>query len=272
METDKYLVGKLLGETDEFRLYQCKLPDGGVGILKIAVSPAQNGILDREAFILQTLRDEALCCEEDYQKENSGKVLNYQICFPNLIESFVSPDRGDRRINIVNFMNISDDLSRLVPIDHVINRDQVRVDPRTSAWIMGKILKLLSFAHGQGISIGRITGENILLECGMHYIVFFDWSHAMLHPNNEVPVDVASNEISQAARIVISLLGGDPNTGELPPDNQLEDDRYARHLLRLSKGEEGNSCRAHEEFYRLIRSTLGWRGFHPFTSYSLERS
>lgn len=272
METDKYVVGKLLGETDEFRIYQCQLPDGGVGILKIAVSPANNGILDREAFILQTMRDEALRCEEEYQKENPGKALNYQICFPNLVESFVSPDQGDRRINIMNFVNVSDDLGRLVPVDHVINRDHVRIDPRTSAWIMGKLLKLLSFAHGQGISVGKVTGENILLERDQHYIAVFDWSQAILHAGNEVQAEVASEEISRAAKAVISLLGGDLNTEELPPDNQLEDDRYARHLFALSQGEEKDSWRAHEDFYRLIRTTLGWRGYHTFTTYSLERS
>jgi len=272
METDKYTVGKLLGETDQFRIYQCQLPDGGVGILKIAVSPVQNGILDREAFILQTLRDEALRCEEEYQGDNPGKVLNYAVQFPNLVESFVSPDQGDRRLNIMNFVNVSDDLGRLAPIEHIITRDRVRIDPRTSAWIMGKILKLLSFAHGQGISIGRVTAENILLERDAHYVAVFDWSQAILHASNEVPAEVASGEISQAAKAVISLLGGNPDTGELPPDDQLEDDRYARHLFALTQGEENDSWQAHEEFYKFIRNTLGWRGYHPFTTYSLERS
>lgn len=272
METDKYTVGTLLGETDQFRIYQCQLPDGGVGILKIAVSLAQNGILDREAFILQTLREEAERCEKEYRKQNPDKVLNYAVQFPNLADSFVSPDQGDRRINIMNFVNVSDDLGRLVPIEHVITRDRVCVDPRTSAWIMGKILKLLSFAHGQGISVGRIAAENILLERDQHYVAFFDWSHAILHAGNEVPVEVACGEISQAAKAVISLLGGNPDTGELPPDDQLEDDRYAQHLFALAQGEENDSWCAHEDFYKLIRNTLGWRGYHPFTTYSLERS
>jgi hypothetical protein len=272
METDKYLVGKLIGETDQFRIYQCELPEGGVGILKIAVSPAQNGLLDREAFILQALREEAEKSEEEYRKQNPDKVLNYAIQFPNLVDSFISPEQGNRRINIMNFVNVSDDIGKLVPIEQVVTRDRVRVDPRTSAWIMGKILKLLSFAHGQGISVGRITAENILLEREEHYVAFFDWSEAMVHMENDVPVEVAGQEISQAAKVVISLLGGNPYTGELPADEQLEDDRYAQHLFALAQGKEKDSFRAHGAFYDLIRNALGWSGKHKFTTYSLERS
>ncbi len=272
MDTDKYLVGKLIGETDQFRIYQCELPGGGVGILKIAVSLAQNGLLDREAFILQTLREEAERCEEEYRKLNPDKVLNYAIQFPNLVESFISPEQGGRRINIMNFVNVSDYIGKLVPIEQVITRVRARVDPRTSAWIMGKILKLLSFAHGQGISVGRITAENILLECEEHYVAFFDWSQAMVHMENEVPAEVASKEISQAAKVVISLLGGNLDTGELPPDEQIKDDRYAQHLFALAQGEENDSFRAHGAFYDFIRNTLGWSGWHKFTDYSLERS
>ena len=274
METDeKYVVGKALGETEDFRLYQCSIPTGGVGILKIAASVANNGVLDREAFILQTLRDEAVRLEEEYAKVKTDpkRLLNYQIMFPNLVHSFISEDEGGRRINVVNFNHVGDDIGRLVPINHLVSRDHIRVDPRTSAWILGKLLKLLVFVHSQGMSTGQVTGENILIERNKHYVAFFDWSKATIHGDN-TPSEIACEEISQVTKEVILALGGNPNTGVLPADVQDKDGRYAAYLYGLACGSESDASKAHEDFYEFIRTTLGWHGYHPFTTYSLERS
>lgn len=271
MDADRYTVGKQLGETEQFRIYECEFAEGKVGILKIATEVVFNGILDREAYILETLRNEAIRYEEAFAKENPGtkQMLNYQICFPNIIESFVADDQGGRRINIFNITHVDDDLSRLVPIAHITSRDRVRVDPRTSAWIMGKLLKLLAFAHDQGISIGQVTGENILVERDEHFVVIFDWSQA--DPNADLSSDIFAQEVAQAATEVIRVLGGDPVTGVLPEDEQLVDDRYATHLHELALGKKSNAFNAHRDFYKLIRS-LWPREFHPFTSYNLERN
>ena len=271
METDKFIVGKKIGETEQFTLYQCGIPNGEVGIIKIANSVAENGLLDREAFILRSLRDEADRCEEEYAKENPGieKVLNYQICFPNLVDSFVSEEQGGRRINVMSFIHVGDDLGRLVPLGHLVSRDHVRVDPKTSAWILGKLLKILVFAHSQSLSIGQLTGENILIERDNHFVAIFDWSQAIF--STDLSSSVTCEEISLATKEVILALGGDPETGELPGDNQLTDDRYERYLHSLASGSESNASKAHADFYELIRASLGWHGYHPFTTYNLER-
>lgn len=272
MNADSYVVGEKLGETEQFRMYKCELAKGKVGILKIATSIAFNGILDREAYILGMLRDEAIRYEKAFAEENPGtkQVLNYQVCFPNLVESFIAEDQGGRRINILDFVLIDDDLSRWVPIAHIASRDHVRVDPRTSAWIIGKLLKLLAFAHDQGVSIGQLTGENILIERDQHFVAIFDWSQAT--PGVEpLSAEITSKEVAQAATEVILALGGDPLTGILPKNEQLVDDRYATYLHQLSLGKKSNAFSAHREFYKLIRS-LWPREFHPFTTYNLERN
>lgn len=269
MDTSEYSVGKLLGETEDFRIYECTLSDGGVGILKIAVTCEKNPLLDREAFILRTMRDEALWLESEYEKvkKDPNHALNYQISFPNLIESFLAQDQGMRRINIVNFTAITDDLGCLVPIAHIASRDCVRVDPKTSAWMLGKLLKILVFAHSQGISIGKVTGDNVLIERKEHYVIIFDWSEARIHSGG-VPAKVTCAEIAQAAGEVILALGGNPSTGEIPADPQLVDDQYRRLLYRLALSNVSDAASAHEAFYALVRS-LWPHEYWPFTSYPL---
>jgi hypothetical protein len=270
-KTEDYPITEngLIGETEQFRLYECELPGGEVGILKISVSATENGVLDREAYILQVLQEEADLAEKDYGRKNPGKVLNYRICFPNLVESFIAPDQGGRRVNILKFTHVGDALWRLAPITHLASRDYVRVDPRTSAWMLGKMLKLLVFTHSLGLENGQVTGENFLVERDQHYVALFDWSKATNHQDSGVPSKVASEEISRVATEVILALGGNPETGELPADEQLVDDRYARHIHNLAKGNVSDAYEAHTEFYKLIRA-LWPREFWPFTSYKLE--
>src|SRR3989338_6006681 len=100
--TGLYSVAKYLGGTDKFTLYLCqKQGDDRQLILKIAADVAHNGILDREAFILQMMREKAAQLEEEYSRIREGNaVLNYQLMFPDLSESFVSSEQNMRRVNV----------------------------------------------------------------------------------------------------------------------------------------------------------------------------
>jgi hypothetical protein len=267
--TAQFTVVKLLGKTDTFNLYLCKAEgDDRQCILKIAASAAQNPLLDREAFLLRSLRLRAEELEAAYARVKKGDgMLNYQLLFPEVVDSFIVEEQGGRRVNILRFEAI-DDVGELVPIGHITSRDRVRVDPRTSAWIMGKVLKALAFFHAEGISIDRLTGENILIERKQHYVVFFDWTNATQVPE-EVTSDVAMEEISKATREVIIVLGGNPILGTLPKDAQLEDDRYAAMLHSLASGGYSDAGEAHAEFYKLIRA-LWPRAYHHYTSYPLN--
>jgi len=264
---------KLLGETEHFRLYECALPDGaGVGILKIAATIQDNSVLDREAFILQMMKDKAEELEAKYRadKHDDTRTPNYQICFPNLVESFISEEQGGRRVVVVSLLGAEDDIGRFVPLSHIISRDRVRIDPKTSAWIMGKFLKLIAFLHDQGISLGFAEGENFLIERKEHYVLFFDFTDAVVHPDNKVPERIAREEISQLAKEVMLVLGGDPDTGKIPPNDQDSDGRYASHIFYLAWGGEQNAGIAHTKFYELVRS-LWPSKYWPFTSHPLER-
>lgn len=263
-----YPVSQRLGGTDEFSLFLSREAGKPDRVIKIATDVAHNGVLDREAFTLTEMREEADQIETEYAKTVKNALpLNYQLCFPTLIESFIAEDQEGRRVNVME-MPAGPDITRLVPIGHIPDREQNRVDPKTSAWIMGKLLKLLVFAHSQGLAVGQVTGDNVLIERDEHYVAVFDWTKAVRYPE-EIPDEVAAAEIAAAAQEVFALLGGDAKAGTLPPDEQLEDDRYAALLKRFASGAESDASNAHEEFYALVRALWPHRGFHPYATHPI---
>jgi hypothetical protein len=162
---------------------------------------------------------------------------------------------------------IKEQVMELAPLERIASRENTRVDPRTSAWIMGKLLKLLTFTHDHGVT-STITGENILINKNEHFVALFDWSNSL---QREEPLSghVAAGEIAAAAKEVIKALGGNPDTGELPQDDQLPDVRYEAFLWNLACEKQDNAHEAHQGFYRLV-DELWPKGFHPYAAYPLE--
>ena len=255
---------KQLGSTDVFTSYECTLPDGTPAILKIASTVENNGLLDREAYVLETLKEAAEQLEEEYASGvGAGKPsLNNHFFFPNLIETFIASDQDDRRVSVLKFPIATEKLSELVPLSYLVY-DNLCVDPRTSAWILGKLLKLLVFTHQQGVYLGAITMENILIKKKEHLVCFYDWTEAVV-TDNEVPQTRASREIASITNQVLIILGASTD-GSLPADKQIPDSRYEDFLKHLSLGKESDAYTAHKKFYELIRS-LWPREYHEFTT------
>lgn len=264
----RYQLGDQVATADKYRLYLCK-QDGSEQqyLLQIAIEANHNGTLDRTAFFLRELKAEANRLEEEYAqiKTEANHFLNYDLGFPELIDSFVCTEQGGRRINILAFRGITD-VKRMVPISNIVSKDHRRVDLHTSAWIMGKALKLLAFAHGMNVAIGRMHGSNILIEPEEHYVVLFDWSDARSYP--DIPSDARRTDISQAAKAIITLVGGDITTRRLPNDIPEELRPYTDMLFSLAGGSKYDAKVAHQLFYELI-DRLWERKFYPFTTQPL---
>ncbi len=270
--TATYAVGERLGSTDRFALYACTLPDGTPCILKIASAREHNGTLEREAYILHLLRERADSIEAQAADAEPEKgELGYRKFFPTLIESFTAPDQGNRQVLILSFAEACKELGELVPIQHLASREHVRVDPKTSVWIIGKLLKMLDFTRLVGVTTD-INGENILLNRDKHVVLIFDWSKSSLISMMDGPTErskIAGVEISQAAKEVILALGGDPETGILPKDSQLEGNHYEQLLTSLASGEVTDPGKAHEKFYTYVRSVWPSK-YHPFTAHPVD--
>jgi len=259
--TTEYVVGERLGQTEVFSLYACTLPDGGPGILKIARQKANNGTLDREAFILQTL----LHGVNTIDPENN---FQYLCSFPVLHENFISEEQDGRRVLILDFSKMCEQLSELTPLGHLLSREHIRVDPKTSVWILGKQLKLLTLTHMLGVTC-NLTPDNVLIHRDRHYVSVFDWSSSQI-TTNVVDEERAQLEIKTAAQLTIAALGGDSKTGIIPADDQyLGSETYQATLQTMVSGKTPNAMTAHEQFYAMVHK-LWPSKFHPFAAYAVK--
>ena len=263
--TGGYVVGKLVAETDLYRLYLCEQEATGQQcLLQIAATLAENGALDRSAYLLARLLREAEAMEEEYAKvkEDPKKFLNYQLGFPELVASFVSAEQGGRRINILRFRGV-EDVHSMVPLYNLVHRDRLRVDLRTSVWIMGKLLKILAFFHDAGVVVRDLAPGNVLIEPAQRYVVVFNSAKAELMSDG-VPPSTVREEIKAAAQCVIETLGGTMEGG-IPDDGSPQHEPYQEHLLQLAREGETNAATAHQRFYEQV-DRLWPRGFYPFTT------
>ncbi len=265
-----YQVGEKVAEAGSYRLFLCIQEETGRQcLLQIATSIGNNSELDRGAYILGELKRCSDETEEEYAKvrKDPKSKLNYHVGFPELVDSFICNDQEGRRVNIFAFRSVTN-VSNMIPLTYITEKYHLRIDLRTSGWIMGKALKIIDFAHSNGIAIKSTAGNNILIEKDNHYVLIFDWTDAQMYPG-EILIDVRTNDISQAAKAVITVLGGDWKKGIVPNDGEDAYPQYVNFLLRLARGSESNAQRAHANFYEIV--DVFWkREFYPFTTKPLN--
>lgn len=262
-EHTSYDVSELVAEAATYRLYICKdVATGKQCLLQVATDAVHSGGLERAAFVLRELKQTADLFETEYAKLDAGQ-LSYERLFPQVLDSFIDEGQGRRRLNVLTFSEV-DDVRQLVPLSNLVTKDRLRVALPSSAWVLGRLLKLLAFAHGEGIAVRALTGGNVLLEPSRHFAIVFDWSASLTHPG-EVPADLRKDDIASAAKTVFAAIGGDLATGDFPYDGECQ---YLEFLQRLANHREGNAERAHEEFYQLVEKLWG-RKFRPFETLPL---
>ena len=235
--------------------------DGSWYLLKVSTDIAGNGLLDREALVLKDIEAEVDRIRTTEKPGTTDGGLHYEKCFPRLRESFLLTEQDNRRINIIEIPD-TDSIGDLVPIERWRTREKVRIDPKSSAWVMGRLLKVFTLTHPIGISVGKIDGGNILANAKMHRALFFDWTEAHQYPLY-VPPEKVGEEIAAAATQVFLALGGSVGKGTLPDSDQLTDARYATLLLQFMGGSERDPDKAAKRFYKLVREMWG-KEFHIF--------
>lgn len=262
-----YALLELRAETEYARVYLCRSETGDFGLFKIVTDASLNSRLDREAYILQILREGADRAERDYEplRQKPDERLNYHIAFPRLVETFeCGEEQGNRRALVVAIPASAGDVGDLTAVDLTIGRDELRVDPKTSAWIMGKLLKLLVLTDSLGIS-PKITADNVFVNRRWHYVAIFDWSDADI-VSGGISGTTSSVEIAEAARVAIAALGGNFAERKIPEDDQLPDSRYADILFAMAGCEFQDAAEAHRKFYEVITDLWG-NNFHKFRAY-----
>ena len=264
--SSQYQVESLVAETNVYRVYVCKdVNTERRYLLQIARSIEHNGGLERAAYVLRTLHRYASAYQADYEADNPGKSLGYELLMPRIVDSFVSDPQGNRRVNMLEIVGV-DELPKLVPLAHLARKDRVRIDLPSSPWIMGRLLKLLGLAHGHGVANTVVTGNNILLEPDEHRVIVFDWSSARIF-QEDTPKNFARDDIASAASAVIDALSG--RTGGLDiPDVDDTTQGYADYLRSLATGRASDTHAVHQRFYEIVDGV--WeRKFRPLTTIPL---
>lgn len=266
-----YTIGGLLGQNEVYDTYKCTLPDGRICFAKVAAMNAMNGRLDREVYILNQIAEHTVRIEASYAEKFPGSApLNYHICFPKAEETFLFVDKaGKRRVSIVSLFELTENITDLAPMAYIGSRENTRVDPKTSAWMLGKMLKVLVFTHSIGLSLGSLSGEKILLQRDNHLVALLDLTNAVFTGDERLDEESARIEIMQLAQAVFDVLGGNFALGTIPEDKQLPDDRYAAFLKSLADGKETSAKNAHMMHYSLIEEMWGIK-YHPYTAYEIK--
>lgn len=273
-EDKQYILGSLVNENASHSIYRCE-DEAGRQLL------AQFGdrYVVKNAWILQKLATRAVEIEHVFQKlmhneenaENTAQSLNYNLGFPELIKSIALEATKDTKwisVNILGFRGV-DDIELMIPLVK-FQKSGIRVDLRTSAWIMGKLLKIISFAHDFRIEIGRINGNNILIHPDKHYVVVFDWSYATIHDTTLKHLTI-SEEIKAAAKLVIKVLGTDLEKVVEHNTDYL----YINFLKSLANDGESSAKRAHKKFYDIVDllcenpDSVWEKGFYNFTTHNI---
>ena len=265
-DTDQYLVTSLVAEAATYRVYICEdATTQQQYLLQIASETEHNGGLDRAAFVLHRLKQVSDSYEAENAAHNADR-LHYDRLFPGVVRSFISDEQGGRRINILALKDV-DTVTEMVPLSNLQDKDQLRIDPPSSAWIMGRLLKLLSLTHSEGISFQTLAANNVLVNPSRHFVVVLDWSTVRLAQSGEASRADRTNDVARAAHAVLVAIGANHVTGAFPYGNATHE-TYARLLWEIASSTVSSAERAHSQFYELVDALYG-KKFIPFTTMPL---
>lgn len=239
-------------------------------LLQVAKTRADNEAIDRSAYFLKKLAEAAAAAEAAFAqvKAEEWMCLNYDVMFPQLVDTFrLGEEQGRRKANVLGFKLVPE-VRLYVPVGNITARDRLRVDMRTSIWIMGKALKMLDFAHANGIEVGNLGSESLLIQPEQHFVCLFDWRSAVMHPQG-VPQDIRRREIKELTSTVIGLLSGDADRRFFHEEDVPGFLEYTEYLLLLAAGGEADTQRAHNTFYAIVDKHYE-RKFYPFTTHPLD--
>lgn len=277
--------GSPLVQSNTFRLYICEIEDGRFGVLKVSANVSRDGeslpiakiqqntkLVRKEAQLLTRMRQESIVFDEWLVSVGKESAYHHSF-FPAVVDSF---ETGDGRYAIVlGYPEAIKTLAELSAVTQLMGKPgaRKRIDLK-SAWIFGKLLKVLNYAHKLGILNNSLFASNVLISQAEHAVILFDWRNAT--QEEELTVAQQRREIQQAASIFVEFAGGkwDGEVLTLPHDTELmtveEHEQFVAFFVRIFKGVEcGTAYDEHTNWYALLDSVWA-RGFHDFTLYPLS--
>ena len=267
-----YDVGTLIHTDEVCQHFACQFEVNGLtqsGEFKIARVPQDNDLVRTEAQALRHLRTD----------KNFERLWPF---VPEIFDSFLYDDgrTTPRQANIISCM------AKTYSLEEVRREYPDGIDPKDMAWIWRKLLIALGFAHARGILHDAVLPLHILIEPEQHGLILDNWVYALREPIDSgvyltalvsayeawYPTEVfarqppcPSLDIFMGARCMVSLLGGDPITGEMPAAIPGAIASFFRGCLwPAPQHRPQQAWDLLNEFTQLIERLWGPRTFRPF--------
>lgn len=124
--------------------------------------------------------------------------------------------------------------------------------PEHVIWIGRRLLSVSGFAHTQGILHGNIEPAHVVVRPRDHHVWLIDWCYAIVEPARtrqtfkvfnplysgpevaEKKPPIPASDLYSIGRVLLFLLGGDLQTGDMPDEVDPRLQRYVRYLTRTS--------------------------------------
>lgn len=239
----------LIGESSKFRVYLGQRSDEKV-IVKVAKTFEDNQSLADDAKMFNSMKafETHLQSIVEYSHQ---KAPGYNLLFADLLSSSMEPTQGDRRINIFTMPDV--ELDQLMPLTKLSS--QMKIDARTSVWILGRFFKLYGMfeimreAEGADACKYPVFSENdYLISPGAHRLIYYNFSE-------EICDIYATDIVRRISSYMLSWIDFD-DTDENQQFKQLLED--------FSKNGRKTSAEAHKDLYDLVRELWGI-SYYPFT-------
>lgn len=224
-------------------------------VVKVAKEPADNDLVRNEIRVLTRLW---------LDLGSGGKHL------PVLLDQFKTEGKQALVLREIDAHDIPT----------ILEKYPAGIDPAHVGWILHRLLSVLGFAHSKGIVHCNVEPAHVMVRPRDHNVFLIDWSYAAVEPArtgegfrtvNELysPPEAAerkppvpASDLYSAAKCMVELLGGNPETGTVPPSVPDRLKRYLDFMLITApRMRAQDAWEMHRELSQLRQDVFGHRGF-----------
>ncbi|HKD97045.1 MAG TPA: molecular chaperone DnaJ [Micromonosporaceae bacterium] len=155
-----YTLGPLVAAGDLADLYDVEV-DGSPALFKIARSPVNNDLVEREAVALRRLHAEG---DE-----------RHRAYVPELHDAFTLREAGT---GVRRVITVTSRATGFVSLAEVRDAYPAGLDPRDAAWMWRRLLVALGFAHRAGVVHGAVLPDHVLIHPAAHGLALVDWCYS----------------------------------------------------------------------------------------------
>jgi serine/threonine protein kinase len=257
---------KFIRETETSEVYASSVIScsgyGAKVIAKIAREKEHNRFLENEIRVLRQLFES----KESQTKHYSPLTLTFRT--------------SDDRLGI-----IADYHADYYSLEEVRNSEKWKngVPEKHMVWMLNRALSAIGFVHKKSVIKRNINPGNFLIRPRDHNLVLADWELSIMnaHVNAGFKMPQAdpftapeikngekaipSTDMYSLGKLMIYILGGDPETGNMPETTHPRIQNFLKAFTLKSKWQRvGDAWKTHGELINLIEDLWGKRRFLKF--------